>query len=68
MQGGFVKDILRKSVIFFGGWTIFYRFLTLNLPLKKGPRHSLALKLTEDALEDVFVEDILRKSVIFFGG
>ena len=78
LQGGVVEAIMKKSVIFFGGWNIFYGFLTLKLPLKRGPRQSLSLKLREDAPEVVFinfyplqggvVEDIIRKSVIFFGG
>ena len=78
LQGGVVKDIIRKSVIFLSGWNIFYRFLTLKLPLKRGAVHPLSLKLTEDAPEVVsgnfyllqgdISEDIMRKSVIFFGG
>ena len=52
--------------------------MTLKRPFKRGPRHSLPLKLTEDAPEVVavnfyllqggVVEAIMRKSVIFFGG
>ena len=34
LQGGVVKDIMRKSVIFFGGLNIFYGVLTLKLPLR----------------------------------
>ena len=55
----------------------FYRFLTLNLPLMRGRRHPLSLKLSEDApkifygnfylLQGDIAEDIMRKSVIFFG-
>jgi len=50
-----VENIVRKSSIFFGGLNIFYEFLTLKLPLKRGPRHLLAPKLIEDAPEVVFV-------------
>ena len=33
LQGSLVEDIIRKSVIFFGGLNIFYGFLTLKLTL-----------------------------------
>ena len=55
LQGGRMEDIMRKSVIFFGGCNNFHRFLSLKLPLKRSPRHPLALKLTQDALEVVCV-------------
>ena len=34
LQGGIAEDIMRKSVIFFGGLNIFYGVLTLKLPLR----------------------------------
>ena len=52
--------------------------MTLKRPFKKGPRHPLPLKLTEDTPEVVsgnfyllqggIAEDVMRKSVILFDG
>ena len=47
--------ILWRKVRFSLVGEIFFMSLTLKLPLKRGPRHPLALKLIEDDPEVVFV-------------